>query len=124
MSRPTKKTEELVGKLEYAFSIGSSVNEACYYANIHRDTYYEWIKNDTKLSDRFEALKERPVFVARESVFKGLRNPELALKFLERKKKDEFSLRQELTAKDGDKLIPQPIMDLTDVLPNNSNQKN
>ena len=109
--RPSKKNADLVGKLEYAFSIGSSIPEACFYAGIHKDTYYEWVKKDPKLSDRFEALREKPIFEARETVVKGIRrNPELALKFLERKLKGEFSLRSELTGKDGEQLVPTPIL--------------
>lgn len=94
--RPTKRTVELVGKLEYAFALGCSVTEACLYAGISRDTYYEWCKADTKLSDRMEELRESPILIARETVIKGIkRDPDLALKFLERRKKDEFSTKTE-----------------------------
>lgn len=113
-------TPETVGKLEYAFSIGCSIPEACFYAGIHKDTYYEWVKKDKDLSDRFEGLRENTILVARESVMKGVkRDPDLALKYLERKKKDEFSLRQEMTGKDG-KELPTPIIKL-DVPTDNSN---
>lgn len=96
MARPSKKTPELVGKLEYAFSIGASISEACYYADIHRDTYYEWIKDDPTLSDRFAALQEKPILEARESVVKGIRrDPKLALDYLSRKRRDEFSTKIE-----------------------------
>ena len=94
--RPTKLTDEVVDKLEYAFSIGATVDEACFYSDISRDTYYNWVKANKKLSDRFEQLKSRPIFEAREAVLKGFkRDPNLALKFLERKLKAEFSLRTE-----------------------------
>jgi hypothetical protein len=109
--RPSKKTPALVGKLEYAFSIGSSIEEACFYAGIHKDTYYEWVKADVQLSDRFDALREQPVFQARETVVKGIkRDPKLAMDFLARKRKDEFSLRNEHTGKDGEQLLPAPIL--------------
>lgn len=114
MARPTKRTPELIGKLEYAFTIGASINEACFYAGIHKDTYYDWVKKEPELSDRFEALRESPIFVARESVMKGVkRDPDLALKFLERKKKDEFSTKTENDIRV--KELPKPIMDVTDV---------
>lgn len=110
MARPSKLTEELVGKLEYAFSIGCTVSEACIYADISRDTYYAWKNENPALSDRFELLREKPVLMAREEVIKGLKgNPDLALKFLERRNKAEFSLRQELTGADGDALNVQVI---------------
>lgn len=108
LARPTKRTEALVGKLEYAFSLGCTVTEACLHAGISRDTYYEWCKADTKLSDRMTELKETPVLIARDTVIKGIKkDPDLALKFLERRKKDEFSTKSE---QDINVHLPQPIL--------------
>lgn len=115
MARPTKKnpegkqkspklTEDTIRKLEEAFSIDASVKEACYYADISADTYYRWIKEYPKLSYKLERLREKPVLKARQTVVKSLDNPDYAFKYLERKKKDEFSPRQELTGKDGESI--------------------
>jgi len=112
MARPTKNnpegkqispkfTESTIRKLEEAFAIDASVKEACYYADISTDTYYRWIKEYPELSDKLERLREKPVLKARQTVVKSLDNPDYAFKYLERKKKDEFSLRSELTGKDG-----------------------
>ena len=112
MARPTKKnpegkqkspklTEDTIRKLEEAFSIDASVKEACYYADISTDTFYRWIKKYPKLSYKLERLREKPVLKARQTVVRSLDNPDYAFKYLERKKKDEFSPRQELTGKDG-----------------------
>ncbi len=112
MARPTKKnpegkqkspklTEDTIRKLEEAFSIDASVKEACYYADISTDTFYRWIKLYPKLSYKLERLREKPVLKARQTVVKSLDQPDYAFKYLERKKKDEFSLRSELTGKDG-----------------------
>ena len=113
MARPTKKnpegkqkspklTEDTIRKLEEAFSIDASVKEACYYADISTDTFYRWIKLYPKLSYKLERLREKPILKARQTVVKALDNPDYAFKYLERKKKDEFSPRQELTGKDGE----------------------
>ena len=51
MARPTKRTPELIGKLEYAFSVGATIKEACFYADINPDTYHEWVNKDKELSD-------------------------------------------------------------------------
>jgi hypothetical protein len=91
-----KLTPECVGKLEYAFSIDATVEEACYYADISRDTYYTWIKENKVLADKFERLRQRPVLTARDTVSKSLNTPQGAQWYLERKKKLEFSTRQEL----------------------------
>lgn len=115
MARPTKKnpegkqkspklTEDTIRKLEEAFSIDASVKEACYYADISTDTFYRWIKKYPKLSYKLERLREKPVLKARQTVVKSLDNPDYAFKYLERKRKDEFSPRQELTGKDGESI--------------------
>lgn len=115
MARPTKNnpkgeqkspklTPETIRKLEEAFAIDASVKEACYYADISTDTYYRWIKEFPELSDKLERLREKPILKARQTVVKSLDNPDYAFKYLERKKKDEFSPRQELTGKDGESI--------------------
>lgn len=105
--RPTKMTPETVKKLEEAFAIGASDGEACFYADITRQTLTTYQNENPKFLDRKNALKERPVLLARQSVVKGLEaDPALALKYLERRKKDEFGLRHELTGKDGESIMP------------------
>jgi len=88
--RPTKLTEETVRKLEEVFAIDGSVEEACFYADISRNTYYEWIKDNPKLNDRFTALRNRPVLKARQEVIKGLNNYQNSMDYLKRKKRLEF----------------------------------
>ena len=95
--RPTKMTSDVVRKLEHAFAVGASDVEACYYADISRDTLYRWIKENPHFSDKVERLRQMPILKAREELIRGLDgNPDLALKFLERKLKDEFGVRQEI----------------------------
>ena len=82
-----------LAKLEEAASLGCSVLEMCLFADISRDTYYYWAKKDKKFSDRMEELKERPVLEARTTLHKAIKggDGDLALKYLERKNKKEFS---------------------------------
>jgi len=47
-----------VKKLEEAFAMDCSIEEACFYAGISRQTYYTWIKDNPELLDRFEELKQ------------------------------------------------------------------
>ena len=103
--RPTIVDEAVLHKLEEAFSLGCTDLEACFYANISKSTLYNYQNANPEFVERKEELKENPILLARTSVVKGLQdNPELALKFLERKKKDEFSTRTESTGKDGEPL--------------------
>lgn len=89
--RPSKITELTIGKLEEAFSLGSTVKEACFYAGIHPDTYYNWISKNEEFSDRFKCLRDVPILRARITIVNALKSdPYLAFKYLERKQKDEF----------------------------------
>ena len=70
---------------------------------------------------RVTALRNDPILKARRTLVKSLDTPQFALEYLKRKKKDEFSDRQELTGKNGEDLIPKPILDLSNgVQENNS----
>jgi len=123
VGRPTKMTPEVIGKLEEIFALDGTVKEACFYAGINPDTYYTFVKDNPKYSERFDALREQPVLQARRTVVASLRNPDNAFRYLERKKKDEFSVRVENTGKDGEALIPQPILgNLNVISANNSYQ--
>jgi hypothetical protein len=90
----------IIAKLEQAFAYDCTVLEACSYANISKDTFYRYIKEHPEFSDRIEQLREMPVLQARQSVVSALAsNPELALKYLERKKRKEFATRTEAEQK-------------------------
>lgn len=96
MSRPTIMTTEVIEKLEEAFALGCTDLEATLYAGIAPATLYNHQEKDKKFLERKTQLKETPILKARATVIRSLEsNPELAMKFLERRKKDEFSLRRE-----------------------------
>lgn len=108
--RPTVMTETVVKKLEEAFAIGASDAEACFYADITKQTLYNYQEKNPEFIDRKEALKERPVLLARQTVLKAMEtDPQTARWFLERKRKAEFASRSELTGADG-KDLPTPIL--------------
>ena len=105
--RPTKFTKDVIRKLEEAFSWDCTIEEACLYADIHRDTYYRNLPDHPGLSDRFAELRLHPVLKARETVVKKLKESyPNAMDYLARKRKTEFSPRQEVTGADG-----QPLFD-------------
>ena len=110
MARPTVMTPAVIAKLEEAFKYGATDQEACMYVDIAEATLYKYQDSHPEFTERKAQLKQLPVFTARKSVVDELpKDPELSMKFLERKKKDEFSLRQELTGADG-KELPAPIL--------------
>lgn len=92
--RPTVMTPEVVNKLEEAFLLGCSDLEACFVAGISKQTLYNYQAAYPEFVDRKEQLKENPVYLARTSVVKSMQEDgDLALKYLERKRKDEFSVK-------------------------------
>lgn len=106
--RPFKLNQDIVNKLEQSASLDCSISEMCFYADISRETYYNWSKTNKKLIDRLESLRNKPILAARQSVVNGLKdNPEFALKYLERKLPDEFALKTkfEHTGKDGESIL-------------------
>jgi predicted DNA-binding protein YlxM (UPF0122 family) len=89
--RPPEFTDEVVKKLEESFSIDATVEEACFYADISRQSYYNNVKEGTALFDRFKALRERPVLLARQTaVSKITESYANAMDYLKRKRKTEF----------------------------------
>ena len=93
-----KLTSETIAKLEHAFSIDATVEEACFYADINRDTYYNWTKEFPELYDKFTRLRNRPVLLARQTVVSKIGESYFnAMDFLKRKKKLEFGDNMDMT---------------------------
>jgi hypothetical protein len=106
IGRPTKMTPMTVNKLEQAFSYGCTDIEACLYAGISKQTLYNYQDKNPEFVDRKEALKETPILLARKTVVEALKDdPALALKFLERKRRDEFSLHNKGYLSSSDSII-------------------
>ena len=99
--RPSEMTPEKLKKLEEVFAIDGTVQEACFYADITHTTYYNWLEKKPELVERFEALRNRPILKARQTVVKSLETPSGAQWYLQRKRKAEFSERTEVTGADG-----------------------
>jgi len=97
MARPTIMTDDVVAKLEDAFSKGCTITEACLLSGISRDSYYDYIKINPEFSNKVEMLKENVALHARMNLAASIKAGDLADSkwYLERKKKDEFSLKTE-----------------------------
>lgn len=104
MARPTKMTEVTLGKLEQAFAYDSSIEEACFYADINPDTYYAYVKAHPEFSERVKALRNRPVLDARQKVVSSIKaDVKVAQWYLERKAKKEYGANVDITS-EGEKL--------------------
>ncbi len=102
VGRPSVVTDEVLRLLEMAFAIGATDEEACAFAEIGTTSLYEYQLRNPEFAERKERLKLRPILKARAKVDAALeRDAELAFKFLERKRRDEFAPRLEMTGKGG-----------------------
>lgn len=102
MARPKAMTEEVIAELERRFRVGSNVLEAI-DGLIAESTYYLYLKEDTEFSERMEAAQEFTTEIARAVVAKRVHKGDVdtAKWWLERRNKQKFSPRQELTGEDG-----------------------
>jgi len=108
VGRPTVFTPEAILKLEQAFAIDATVTEACSYADVSLNAFYEHLKTHPEFQERIDRLRDKPILKARQTIVQGLDDPENSKWYLERKRKKEFSTRQELTGEDGRDLIVAP----------------
>ena len=116
MARPRKITKEVVGKLELAFSRGLNITEACDFVGLSRDTYYEKLKNDKGFSDKMSRAQNHLISSAKINIAAGIESGDIDLSkwYLERKCKDEYSVKRDIDAKiTADVNNNNPFKDLT-----------
>lgn len=89
--RPTVFTDEVCRKIEEVAALDGSVEEMAYYAGIHRTSIYNYFKENPEFFDKIQALRERPVLKARQTVVNSLSDPNHAFRYIERKRPKEFA---------------------------------
>lgn len=72
IGRPTVMTDNTVNKLEEAFALGCTDEEACFFADITKTTLYKYIETHPDFTDRKENLKKNPVLKARRVLLNHL----------------------------------------------------
>ena len=112
--RPTKLTPETILLLEQAFSMGCSDLEACVHANIGKTSLYNFQAEHPEFVERKELLKEKLVLKARSVIANALNNKDenTAKWYLEKKKKDEFGNRTEITGANGNPISVENKIDI------------
>ncbi len=100
--RPTKMTDEVVKKLVACFSNGFSDQLACDHVGIDKVTLYNYCDKNPEFSTIKERLKKNPVAAATLNIVKAIDNGDVKASqwYLERKCKDEFSIRTEVDNKE------------------------
>lgn len=97
MARPTKMTEQTLKDLRAAFLFGATKEEASAYANISKVTLYNYIDKHPEFLNEIEAWQNDPILRAKRKVVMELdKDTKNAQWYLERKRKDEFSIKTEV----------------------------
>lgn len=105
-----KLTEEESKKIEAAFMIDATPKEVVLETGLGYEKVLEWMATGDN-HKRMEELRTRPRWEAKKLVTKASgEDLKTAQWYLERKAKDEFSNRTELTGRDGKDLIPKPLL--------------
>lgn len=95
--RPNAITPEILERLKQAFLLGCDDTEASAFAGIAPATLYNHQKGNKEFLEWKTALKQNPFLLARQTIVKHLdRDPEFALKYMERKKAKEFGPKAHL----------------------------
>jgi hypothetical protein len=107
-----KPEQEVLAKLEEAWALDCTDDEASAYADISPSSLSRYLASHDVVSARKLRLKANPFFLARAAIINALKSKDAdtAIKYLERKLKKEFSLRSEFTGADGAPLPAQTIV--------------
>ena len=95
--RPTIMTPETVKKLKEGFAQGFSVDNACIWADISKQTYYNYCDETEGFLDQCKVLQKKPLIKSILVINKALNEGDVSTAkwYAERKAKDEFSLKTE-----------------------------
>lgn len=102
--RPRAVTPDVVGKLEEAFTVGANITQACDFAGISRDTYYDYCERNAGFIDKVAEWSARTGLRAKYNIHKAIENKDVDVSkwYLERTD-DAYNpkKRAEITGTDG-----------------------
>ena len=106
VGRPTVIDEITLLKLEEAYANHATDEQACFIANIGQSTLYKYQEDHPEFIERKRALKAMIGYQAKANIRRKIESGDLPTSqwWSERREKEDFSQRNELTGKDGDPL--------------------
>jgi len=93
-----KPYDVVLQKLEQAWAMGCPDVEAAAYADVSHAALSDFLKRNPAIADRKARLLQKPFLAARNAILKKISegDADLALRYMERKKKAEFSTLQQV----------------------------
>jgi hypothetical protein len=90
--RPTVFTDQVLQKLEEAFSIDATVREACAYAGISESVYYLECNRNPQFVERMERSMQFAFMLAKKVVVQAMKENDgnLAMKWLKNRQRDRY----------------------------------
>ena len=107
VTNPVKMTPETVQKIEQALMMDCTINEVCLFANIRKQTYYNWIESFPELKERFDYLKDNLKVKSKYNISEKLNKGDVETSkwYLERRDK-QYKAKQDITSDDK----PLPLL--------------
>lgn len=105
--RPPIDRDVVLEKIKPFLQRGASIRESCKRAKVAYDTVLDWKVKDPEFASKLEYWDSYFLFSCENVIateIQDKKNAELALKILERRNKNKYSLRTELTGADGEDL--------------------
>ncbi len=102
-----KNFDLIVSDLKNAFMRDFTTERACRYAGLSTSQYYEWINKSDEFAMEMEKAKDYLMNQADQIIVDEIvtkKNSDVAKWFKERRDKARFSIRQEVTGKDGENM--------------------
>jgi hypothetical protein len=124
--RPTIMNDLTIAKLKEGFAQGFSVRNACIWADISQDTYFNYCKKNPNFSEQCKTLQQKPLIKSILVINKALNEGDVSTAkwYAERKAKDEFSLRNELTGENGEPIKNEIDIKVNFISTSNGNKTN
>lgn len=121
--RPKAITDTVLRKLEEGFLKGYNVTECCFFADVPKSTYYDYLNEHPSYSDRIELLKSNTRMIAKTNVHDKIKGgDDYTSRWYLEHTSDEFNpkQKQELTGKDGNPIEVQSTVQI--YLPDNQRE--
>ena len=103
-------TEKEISLIKSAFSYDATPQEVALETGIDYEKILEWLAIEENINF-VEIIRHQPKWAAKKLVTMAAQEDvKVAQWYLERKMKDEFSSRNELTGANGKDLLPKPLL--------------
>jgi hypothetical protein len=97
----------IVSDLKVALQRDSTVERACRYAQINKDTYYAWYKASDEFAAAMDLAKDYLFNKSTENIKEALdaKDKDLSKWYLERRDKKRYAARNEITGDEGAPIV-------------------